>query len=166
MSNLSPKRPYFIRALHEWLTDNDFTPYIAIDANHKDLVAPVEFANNGVLTLAFSYQATLNLVIDNEFISFSARFGGISKDIWIPMQAILAVFAKEDPSHALFFNPTIAVATMSMLKQEDQSHALFFDPSEYDGYTPKDTKSPPKSETLKKDSPKKPKAGSPLRIIK
>lgn len=143
MSNLSPKRPYFIRALHEWLTDNDFTPYLLVDISHSELVAPTQYAQDGRLVLNASYTATKDLHIDDDAISFSARFGGVSEDLWLPMASVMGIFAKED-----------------------QSHALFFDPSEYDGYTPKDTKSPPKSETLKKDSPKKPKAGSPLRIIK
>lgn len=143
MSNLSPKRPYFIRALHEWLTDNDFTPYLLVDISHSELVAPTQYAQDGRLVLNASYTATKDLHIGDDAISFSARFGGVSEDLWLPMASVMGIFAKED-----------------------QSHALFFDPSEYDGYTPKDTKSPPKSETLKKDSPKKPKAGSPLRIIK
>lgn len=143
MSNLSPKRPYFIRALHEWLTDNDFTPYLLVDISHSELVAPTQYAQDGRLVLNASYTATKDLHIGDDAISFSARFGGVSEDLWLPMASVMGIFAKED-----------------------QSHALFFDPSEYDGYTPKDTKSPPKSETPKKDSPKKPKAGSPLRIIK
>lgn len=143
MSNLSPKRPYFIRALHEWLTDNDFTPYLLVDISHSELVAPTQYAQDGRLVLNASYTATKDLHIGDDAISFSARFGGVSEDLWLPMASVMGIFAKED-----------------------QSHALFFDPSEYDGYTPKDTKSPLKSETPKKDSPKKPKAGSPLRIIK
>lgn len=101
----SPTRPYFIRAFHEWLTDNDLTPYLVVDSTHKDLVAPTEFAQDGVLVLSFSHQATHNLVIDNDYISFSARFGGVSKDLWIPMQAVLAVRAKEAPEVFFPFNP-------------------------------------------------------------
>lgn len=140
MNNLSPKRPYFIRALHEWLTDNEFTPYLLVDISHDELVAPTQYAQDGKLVLNASYTATKDLHIGDDAISFSARFGGVSEDLWLPMASVMGIFAKED-----------------------QSHALFFDPSEYDDYTPKDH---PKPETQKKDSPKKPKAGSPLRIIK
>lgn len=133
----SPRRPYFLRAAHEWLSDNNLTPYLVVDANHSELIAPIEYAQNGTLTLSISYQATHNLIIDNEFLSFSARFGGVSKELWIPMGAVLAVFAKEDPEQ------------------------MFpFDPSEYDGYTPQTEA----KQSSPKPTSNKPK--SSLKIIK
>lgn len=135
-SPYTPKQPYFLRAMHEWLSDNNFTPYLVVDANHPELVAPLEFAQNGTLTLSISYQATHNLHIDNEALSFSARFGGVSKDLWVPMSSVLALFAKEDPEQ------------------------LFpFDPSEYAHATPASPKPAPEP---KADKPKT----SPLKIIK
>lgn len=107
----SPKRPYFVRAMHEWLTDNHLTPYLMVDATHPHLLAPTEYAQEGRLVLAISYQATHQLQIDNEAVSFAGRFGGVSKDVWIPMQAVIGIYAKEDASEG-----------------------FFFDPSEYDGY--------------------------------
>lgn len=100
----SPKSPYFLRAFHEWLSDNNLTPYLVVDANHPNLVAPTQYAQNGTLTLSISYAATHGLLIDNEFLSFSARFGGVSQDLWIPMAAVLAIFAKEDTSQMLGFD--------------------------------------------------------------
>lgn len=130
---ISPKRPYFVRAMHEWLTDNDFTPYLMVDITHPNVLAPTEYAQDGKLVLAISYQATNNLLIDNDGLSFQGRFGGVSKDIWIPMQAVVGIYAKEDPSEG-----------------------FFFDPSEYDGYTPPDdmdsdddNDEPPKGSHLK-----------------
>lgn len=141
----SPKQPYFLRAFHEWLTDNNFTPYLVVDATHDELVAPLEYANNGTLTLSISYQATHNLHMDNEFLSFSARFGGISRDLWIPMPAVLALFAKENPEHILPFDPS------------EYAHAKTANPSSN------------KSNNQPSDKPKeptsKPKGGS-LKIIK
>lgn len=104
-SNTAPKRPYFVRAMHEWLTDNDYTPYLIVDSSHSELVAPTEYAQHGQLVLNISYAATKDLHIDNEAISFSARFGGVSQDLWIPMAAAMGIFAKEDQSHGLFFDP-------------------------------------------------------------
>lgn len=106
MSNYSPRRPYFLRAAHEWLSDNDLTPYLVVNANHPELVAPTEYAQNGTLTLSISYQATHNLLIDNEFLSFSARFGGVSQELWIPMASVLAIFAKEDTEQMFTFDPS------------------------------------------------------------
>lgn len=100
----SPQRPYLIRAFHEWLSDNDLTPYLVVDANHPNLVAPTQYAQNGTLTLSISHEATHKLLIDNDFLSFSARFGGVSQDLWIPMAAVLAVFAKEDTSQMFAFD--------------------------------------------------------------
>lgn len=95
MMTSSPKRPYFVRAMHEWLTDNGYTPYLMVDTNTKNLLAPTEYAQDGRLVLAISYQATNNLLITNDDISFQARFGGVSKDVWIPMQAVIGIYAKE-----------------------------------------------------------------------
>lgn len=146
-SSYSPKQPYFLRAFHEWLTDNNFTPYLVVDASHDELVAPLEYANNGTLTLSISYQATHNLHIDNEFLSFSARFGGVSRDLWIPMPAVLALFAKENPEQM-----------------------LPFDPSEYAHATPNKTNKPSQTDKLSKtDKPSEPSTkpkGSSLKIIK
>lgn len=69
---ITPKRPYLIRAFHEWMQDNDYTPYLMIDATHNDLHAPLQYAQDGRLVLAVSYQATHNLQIDNDAISFAA----------------------------------------------------------------------------------------------
>lgn len=133
---LAPKRPYFIRAMHEWLTDNGFTPYLMVDATHTGLLAPTEYAQNGKLVLAISYQATNNLLIDNHGLSFQGRFGGVSKDIWVPMQAVIGIYAKEDPNEA-----------------------WFFDPSEYDGYTP------PDDEDNGDDDDEPPKKGGHLKFV-
>ncbi|WP_064652992.1 stringent starvation protein B, partial [Moraxella catarrhalis] len=100
---MTPKRPYIVRAFHEWMEDNNFTPYLMIDATHDDVVAPLEYAQDGRLVLAASYQATHNLQIHNDAISFTARFGGVSSDIWIPMPALMAIYAKENPKHGAFF---------------------------------------------------------------
>lgn len=101
----TPKRPYLIRAMHEWIEDNKLTAYIMIDATHADVVAPLDFATDGRLVLAVSYQATKDLRIDNAAISFAARFGGVSQDVWIPMAAVLGIYAKEDPNEGFFFDP-------------------------------------------------------------
>lgn len=135
----TPKRPYFIRALHEWMEDNQLTTYIMVDATHADLVAPTEYAQDGILTLAISYMATKDLMIDNDGISFNGRFGGVAQNVWIPMQAVLGIRAKEE-----------------------QEHTVFFDPSEYDGYDNIQAKKTTEKPTTMQDTPTKP----TLKIIK
>ena len=138
MTTPSPKRPYLVRAFHEWLEDNDFTAYIMIDATHPDVVAPLEYAQDGRLVLAMSYQATHNLLIDNDAISFSARFGGVSQELWIPMPALMGIYAKENPEHG-----------------------VFFDPAEYDGYQAEQADSVSDDDTDNKP----PSKGATLRIL-
>lgn len=104
-NSYTPKHPYLLRAFHEWLEDNQLTPYLMIDANHADIVAPTQYAQDGKLVLNISYSATKDLFIDNEGISFSARFGGVSQDIWLPMSSLLALYAKEDTMQAIAFDP-------------------------------------------------------------
>lgn len=105
LPQLTPKTPYLLRAMHQWLEDNAFTPYLMIDVNAPNVVAPKEYAQDGKLVLAISYNATGDLVIGDDGLSFKARFGGVPRDIWIPMNAVLAIYAKEDPMHGMPFDP-------------------------------------------------------------
>lgn len=102
----SPKRPYLVRAMHEWLSDNGFTPYLMVDSTNPNIIAPLQYAQENRLVLAISYQATKDLFIDNQGISFNARFGGVAQDVYIPMQAVLGIYAKEDHTEGFFFDPS------------------------------------------------------------
>ncbi|MFA9485557.1 MULTISPECIES: stringent starvation protein B [unclassified Moraxella] len=126
----TPKRPHLVRALHEWMEDNDLTAYLLIDATHPDLVAPLEYAIDGRLVLAASYQATKDLCIDNDVVSFSARFGGVSQNLWIPMAAVIGIYAKENPNEGLFFDPneyTNTTPTQSDTKPSKHNGLKFVD---------------------------------------
>ena len=152
---LSPKRPYFIRALHEWLEDNNLTAYLMVDAAHPQLHAPIEYAQDGRLVLAISYQATHDLHIDNEAISFKGRFGGVSRDVWIPMAAVLGLYAKEYPDDGMFFNPQ-EYADLSLIQRNND-----FDTSDDVTHTSdKDTDQSTRQDTHRDTK------GSHLKIIK
>ncbi|MDT6964299.1 ClpXP protease specificity-enhancing factor [Cupriavidus sp. SZY C1] len=88
-------KPYLIRAIYEWCTDNGFTPYIAVfvDANTN---VPREFVKNNEIVLNVSFDATSGLDMGNEWISFSARFGGVSRKIDVPVESVLAIYAREN----------------------------------------------------------------------
>lgn len=94
MSETSTK-PYLLRALYEWCTDNGFTPYIvvAVDAYTR---VPMEFVKNGEIVLNISFEATGNLKMDNDLIMFKARFGGVSREIEIPVENVSAIYAREN----------------------------------------------------------------------
>jgi stringent starvation protein B len=94
-------KPYLIRAIHEWCSDSNLTPYISVrvDANTR---VPMESVKNGEIVLNVGYDATHKLTIGNDFIQFSARFSGVSRECSIPMDAVLGIFAREN-GQGLFF---------------------------------------------------------------
>ncbi|SFG63500.1 ClpXP protease specificity-enhancing factor [Neptunomonas qingdaonensis] len=92
---MKPSRPYLIKALQEWLLDNDCTPHMAVDVAVKGVMVPEQFISDGQIVLNISPSAIQNFVLDDEAISFSARFGGVPMNIYVPMAAVLAVYARE-----------------------------------------------------------------------
>ncbi|MGC0154990.1 ClpXP protease specificity-enhancing factor [Chromobacterium vaccinii] len=90
----SSTKPYMIRALHQWCSDNGHTPYIVVWVNDRADV-PLEYVKNNEIVLNIAYGATKNLQIENDWISFSARFGGVSRDIWVPVGNVMSIFARE-----------------------------------------------------------------------
>ncbi|MET1116935.1 MAG: ClpXP protease specificity-enhancing factor [Comamonas sp.] len=93
-SESSSTRPYMIRALHEWCTDNGLTPYLAVRVDHSVQV-PQEFVKDGEIVLNTSYDATGGLQLGNEFIAFKARFGGQPREIMVPVGRVIAIYARE-----------------------------------------------------------------------
>lgn len=98
----SPKRPYLLRAYYDWLVDNDFTPYLVVDATYLGVNVPVEYVKDGQIVLNLSANATGNLQLANDFIQFSARFKGVSRELYIPMGAALAIYARENGDGVMF----------------------------------------------------------------
>ena len=100
----SSTRPYLVRALHEWCTDNGFTPYVAVSVDDSVQV-PREYVSNGEIVLNISFDATSNLQLSNEFIVFKARFGGVAREISVPMGRVIAIYAKENGQGMAFPAP-------------------------------------------------------------
>ena len=100
----SSTRPYLVRALHEWCTDNGFTPYVAVSVDDSVQV-PREYVSNGEIVLNVSFDATSNLHLSNEFIVFKARFGGVAREISVPMGRVIAIYAKENGQGMAFPAP-------------------------------------------------------------
>ena len=94
MSETSTK-PYLLRAIYEWCTDNGFTPYLAVLVDGTTRV-PMQFVKNGEIVLNISFDATSALKMDNDVIHFSARFGGVSRDIVVPVENVIAIYAREN----------------------------------------------------------------------
>ena len=102
-------RPYLIRALHDWCTDNGFTPYIAVFVDRLVQV-PMEYVKNNEIVLNVGFEATSGLKLGNDFIEFKARFGGVSRDIVVPVDHVVAIYARENGQGMAFPVPTEASA--------------------------------------------------------
>jgi stringent starvation protein B len=98
-------RPYLVRALHDWCTDNGFTPLLAVHVDESVRV-PMEFVKNNEIVLNVSFDATSGLRLGNEFIDFKARFGGIPRDITVPIDHVIAIYARENGQGMAFPVPT------------------------------------------------------------
>ena len=99
---VSPKRPYLLRAYYDWLVDNNFTPYLVVDATYLGVNVPVEYVKDGQIVLNLSANATGNLQLTNDFIQFNARIKGVSRELYIPMGAALAIYARENGDGVMF----------------------------------------------------------------
>ncbi len=135
-------RPYLIRAMHEWILDSDLTPYILVDANYKDVVIPLEYVEDGKILLNVSPGATQNLNLGNEFVIFSARFSGKAMEVSFPVDAALAVYAKEN-GRGMMFN------TDGTDDEPPSSDPAPSDPSVSGSTTPGSTPAPTKKPSLK-----------------
>ncbi|WP_054019353.1 ClpXP protease specificity-enhancing factor [Piscinibacter sakaiensis] len=100
-------RPYLIRALHDWCTDNGFTPYIAVYVD-ASVQVPLEYVKNNEIVLNVGFEATTALKLGNDWIEFKARFGGSSRDIVVPVDHVIAIYARENGQGMAFPVPTEA----------------------------------------------------------
>jgi stringent starvation protein B len=103
----SSTRPYLIRALYEWCTDNGFTPYVAVQVDDTVQV-PREYVKNGEIVLNISFDATSSLNLGNEFIEFKARFAGTAREISVPVARVIAIYARENGQGMAFPAPAPA----------------------------------------------------------
>jgi len=96
------QRPYLIRAMHEWMTDNGYTPHIIVEAARAPGTLPPEHVHDGKIVLNVGYAATRNLLLGNERIEFEARFGGVPRRIDLPVESVLCIYARETGQGMIF----------------------------------------------------------------
>ncbi len=96
------RRPYLVRAMHEWMTDNGQTPHLVVDAVAQGVTVPQGYTKDGRIILNVSWQATQGLKLGNEAIEFSARFGGVAHHVHVPTPAVLGIYARETGQGMLF----------------------------------------------------------------
>lgn len=122
----TPTRPYLARGIYEWVCDNQLTPYLLVDATKPNTHVPIQFVKDGQIVLNAAPHAVHQFEMTNEAISFSARFGGVSQNLYIPFHALIGIYAREN------------------------GQGLFFDPNEYDNVsTPEEKPTPKKKSSLR-----------------
>jgi len=99
---MTSSRPYMVRALYEWIIDNDMTPYLLVDAMVADVQVPQQFIEDGKIVLNISPSATEDMILGNQLIEFSARFSGAEQIVSVPTEAVLAIYARENGQGMLF----------------------------------------------------------------
>lgn len=97
-------RPYLLRALHDWCTDNGYTPYIAVHVD-STVQVPMEYVKNNEIVLNVGFEATSALQLGNEFVEFKARFGGVAREIVVPVDHVVAIYARENGQGMAFPMP-------------------------------------------------------------
>ncbi|RJT23569.1 ClpXP protease specificity-enhancing factor [Buttiauxella izardii] len=101
-SQLSPRRPYLLRAFYEWLLDNQLTPHLVVDVTLPGVHVPMEYARDGQIVLNIAPRAVGNLELANGDVRFNARFGGVPRQVFVPMAAVLAIYARENGAGTMF----------------------------------------------------------------
>lgn len=99
---MNSSRPYLVRALYEWIVDNDCTPHLLVNAEHAGVQVPAGFASDGQIVLNVSPSAVRNLHMDNQAVSFEGRFGGVPHSLYVPAAAVLAIYARENGQGMVF----------------------------------------------------------------
>lgn len=119
-NNGSSTRPYLIRALHDWCTDNGFTPYLAVFVDSRVQV-PLDYVKNNEIVLNVGFEATSGLQLGNEFIEFKGRFGGVAREIVVPVDHVIAIYARENGQGMAFPVPTETPAGMEPVESVDDT---------------------------------------------
>lgn len=133
MSDLSTK-PYLVRALFEWCTDAGYTPYLSVAVDDRTRV-PREFVRDGQIVLNISHMATQGLVIDNDSVRFQARFGGVARDLMVPMGNVQSIYARETGQGMAFEVDPAVMGREDVVTGAEASHGSPAEsgPSERDG---------------------------------
>jgi stringent starvation protein B len=129
---LTSTRPYLLRAMHEWLSDNGQTPLVVVDANISGVSVPDGYVKDGRIVLNIDWSATRNLQMENESISFEARFGGVSHSVVVPLAAVQGIYARGTGQGMLFqsesdapqeFEPEVTGVGSQVSKGDDPASA-------------------------------------------
>jgi stringent starvation protein B len=99
---MTPSRPYIMRALYEWIVDNDCTPYVLVDTTVAEVMVPQQYVKDDQIVLNISPGAVMDLNIGNDSMAFNGRFGGVATDIYVPIAAVVGIYARENGQGMVF----------------------------------------------------------------
>ena len=122
MNELIPTKPYMVRAIHEWCVDNSLTPHLLVAVNAQCRV-PMAYVKDGEIVLNLNYSATKDLLLDNDAIVFSARFGGVSQHLYVPIDSVKGIFAREN-GQGMFFELATNTVDVSTPERKAEKPAL------------------------------------------
>lgn len=117
---MKSSRPYLVRALYEWIVDNDCTPHLLVNAEFAGVQVPAGFASDGQIVLNVSPSAVRHLHMDNEAISFEGRFAGVAQSLYIPAAAVLAIYARENGQGMVFEVDSASLEDDEIAEPDDQ----------------------------------------------
>ncbi len=106
---MNSSRPYIMRALYEWIVDNECTPYVLVDASQDAVMVPQQYVKDNQIVLNISPDAVVDLSVSNEAVSFNGRFGGVAADVYVPIAAVVGIYAREN-GQGTVFDPEESVA--------------------------------------------------------
>ena len=165
LPQLTPRRPYLLRAFYEWLLDNQLTPHLVVDVTIQDVQVPMEYARDGQIVLNIAPRAVGNLELANDEVRFNARFGGVPRQVSVPLAAVLAIYARENGAGTMF-EPEAAYDEDVASLNDDDNEASGFESETVmaviDGYKPDNS-----DDNDPDDTPPPPRGGRPaLRVVK
>lgn len=165
LPQLTPRRPYLLRAFYEWLLDNQLTPHLVVDVTLQDVQVPMEYARDGQIVLNIAPRAVGNLELTNDEVRFNARFGGVPRQVSVPLAAVLAIYARENGAGTMF-EPEAAYDEDVASLNDDDNEASGFESetvmSVIDGDKPDNS-----DDNDPDDTPPSPRGGRPaLRVVK
>ena len=102
---MTPSKPYVVRAIYDWIVDNNCTPHVLIDAQSEGVIVPIDYVTEGQIVLNISPTAVVSLNLGNDAIVFSGRFGGVPMDVLLPLDSVLGIYARENGQGMVFDGP-------------------------------------------------------------
>lgn len=125
LPQLTPRRPYLLRAFYEWLLDNQLTPHLVVDVTLQDVQVPMEYARDGQIVLNIAPRAVGNLELANDEVRFNARFGGVPRQVSVPLAAVLAIYARENGAGTMFEPEAAYDEDVASLNDDDNDASGF-----------------------------------------